>query len=67
MEENVIIDDWMDFSNIKKMGQNTYEITGIVWEKTWTEDEEFIDQFIEILDQYKGENIKVNIKIELQS
>jgi len=63
----MIIDDWMDFSNIKKMGQNTYEISGIVWEKTWTEDEEFIDQFVEILDQYKGKKIKVNIKIELQS
>ncbi len=63
----MIIDDWMDFSNIKKMDRNTYEISGIVWEKTWTEDEEFIDQFVEILDQYKGKKIKVNIKIELQS
>ncbi len=31
----MIIDDWMDFSNIKKMDRNTYEISGIVWEKTF--------------------------------
>ena len=47
-----------------KLENEQYEIKGQVWPKVWTEDEDFLDPIIEILDNYKGKRVKVIFKVE---